>query len=929
MTVETRYFRSDEHTVNGLTAKKLLNTPDTAPSAYTGEIWANSPQTATVYFEFRIRHADGSTAYLKAFSKTHNEEYDGDVTVNVNIPLVELESTDAIQAEVIFDVGGEEYMHEFFITEQLNAWRLNNATWKVVYYIYYHKAYQEGLGWVTIVQFSPKRIEDFTYDEPVNFSKDISDAIGVSDVIEKARVAWKKTVEERVKLSDLMNTVKKSGGTPEGWLSGWQYRKKHEIEGSSAGAETDYQIRIKVHYGSGTDDDENVYLNSKCRSDFGDIRFTKDDGTTLLDYWMEEKVNSDYAIFWVKVPSIPASPDTATIYIYYGKSDATYVGDGDDTFLFFDDFSGTELDPNKWYIYGHTSISDGILTFYGSSSGHRIQSKTCFSAGVAWRFKAKYDLSTYYTLRSGLTDGSYPSKRFGNDPNHTCIDVTPENGNERLRNTKNSNKVDVTLQSISENTWRTWELRWLSSKTELVCFTTNKSKTNTSNVPQVDLYPAFDAEGTGQSKWYIDIVFLRKYADPEPSHDTWYAEEEVTPAAVYELTISEALSACDAYLRSWSVTRLVSDQIGAYDVITPLRIAGKLIKDYIGLLDLFSKHPASLKADSLAISDVYTTAKSIHEYFSDSINLHDYKCFKAEVYISDLMALYDIVSKHTASHISDFMNLSDRFSSYLFGKITLADGIGLYDFFTKVFTAYRTYSEQLGVYDMLTIVKAQFRYFMELINLADAITKSAGFIRSELIGLSDVIDKIFKVYREYIDGVGLFDAVSKQLLIILADYTRLYDMASKSTSRRVEDSTALSDLVEKHPAALITDSISLYDVYERWWMTHKEVVDAVGLLDVLTPMKALFEEFSEYVALVDVFARKWDIKREYVESAGLADEVTRRWGKWVLLIESIAVYDEQYLLRLRKAIARILSPKRILPAFREQSPDRVQGPESE
>ncbi|RLI87424.1 MAG: hypothetical protein DRP01_01995 [Archaeoglobales archaeon] len=218
------------------------------------------------------------------------------------------------------------------------------------------------------------------------------------------------------------------------------------------------------------------------------------------------------------------------MYIYYGKSDATYAGDGEATFLFFDDFSEAELDPDKWWIYGHTEISDGILTFYGGSgyhgSGNRIQSKTSFSPGVAWRFKAKYDLTTYYTIRSGLTDGSNPSKRFGSDPDNTFLDVTPENGNERLINRVDASGVSANLQSISENVWRTWELRWLSNKTVLVCFETGNSVSLTDKVPSVDLYPGFDAEGTGQSKWYIDIVFLRKYVDPEPSHGTWYAEEE-------------------------------------------------------------------------------------------------------------------------------------------------------------------------------------------------------------------------------------------------------------------------------------------------------------------------------------------------------------------------------------------------------------------
>ncbi|PVX27584.1 MAG: hypothetical protein CW716_01505 [Candidatus Bathyarchaeum sp.] len=78
------------------------------------------------------------------------------------------------------------------------------------------------------------------------------------------------------------------------WLSGWDYRKSHVIN-YAADAGTGYQVSLTVHYGSGSDSGDDVYLGSKCRTDFGDIRFTDDDGSTELDYWMEEKTDSDYA----------------------------------------------------------------------------------------------------------------------------------------------------------------------------------------------------------------------------------------------------------------------------------------------------------------------------------------------------------------------------------------------------------------------------------------------------------------------------------------------------------------------------------------------------------------------------------------------------------------------------------------------------------
>ncbi|MGQ9624777.1 MAG: DUF2341 domain-containing protein [Candidatus Bathycorpusculaceae bacterium] len=117
----------------------------------------------------------------------------------------------------------------------------------------------------------------------------------------------------------------------EGWLTGWSYRKSHVIN-YAAGAGTNYQVKITCYYGSGSDNGGTVYLFSYSRTDFGDVRFTDDDGTTLLDYWMETKVDSNYAVFWVEVAD-DLSTVAATIYIYYGNAAATTTSNLNNTFL--------------------------------------------------------------------------------------------------------------------------------------------------------------------------------------------------------------------------------------------------------------------------------------------------------------------------------------------------------------------------------------------------------------------------------------------------------------------------------------------------------------------------------------------------------------------------------------------------------------------
>ena len=307
------------------------------------------------------------------------------------------------------------------------------------------------------------------------------------------------------------------------WLSGWSYRKSHEIEGSTAGAVTDYQVRIKAHYGSGADSGEDVYLNEKCRSDFGDVRFTADDGETLLAYWMEEKVDSDYAVFWVKVPSIPADPDKATIYVYYGKSDATYAGDGDETFLFFDEFA--TLDTAKWPTRsGSVSVTDGALKVERSSGvdAKAISKELAGYTSVIVRARILHNYvgnDNYWLLRD--TSGAKENVLYITHDDDTSIYY--------IGATCEDTGIDVT-----EGEYHIYDRKFISAGEEYLMVDesgtwVNVTRTEGGQAQNVG-YIVFTARGVNGNYLQIDYIFIRKYADPEPSHGDWGAEEGLCPS---------------------------------------------------------------------------------------------------------------------------------------------------------------------------------------------------------------------------------------------------------------------------------------------------------------------------------------------------------------------------------------------------------------
>jgi hypothetical protein len=161
-------------------------------------------------------------------------------------------------------------------------------------------------------------------------------------------------------------TTPQTAETSAAWLTGWSSRKSHQIQGAP-GAGVNYQVEIAVNYGSGIDSGNSVYCDASCQPDFDDIRFTDDDGITLLDYWREAYFESDNATFWVEVRD--SLDVAASIYMYYGNPNCTTTSDGFATFVFFDDFNDGLIDTNIWDVFGPWTESGGLASFSITADG--------------------------------------------------------------------------------------------------------------------------------------------------------------------------------------------------------------------------------------------------------------------------------------------------------------------------------------------------------------------------------------------------------------------------------------------------------------------------------------------------------------------------------------------------------------------------------
>ena len=152
----------------------------------------------------------------------------------------------------------------------------------------------------------------------------------------------------------------------ESWLTGWDFRKSITITGV-AGAGADYPIEFDVNYGGGADSGNSIFTWSECQTDFDDIRFTDDGGSTELDYYIREYGASGDAEVWVEVSDSLAS--NQVIYIYYGNAGASTTSNGDNTFYFFDDFEDNDL--SEWGATGSWAINTGTVR-YGARSAYGV-----------------------------------------------------------------------------------------------------------------------------------------------------------------------------------------------------------------------------------------------------------------------------------------------------------------------------------------------------------------------------------------------------------------------------------------------------------------------------------------------------------------------------------------------------------------------------
>jgi len=323
----------------------------------------------------------------------------------------------------------------------------------------------------------------------------------------------------------------------------WNYRKKITLTGQT-GAGSNYQVLLKVGESSGAaGEDFDVEGNSEdfpsAKNDSGDLRFTDSTKSVSLDFWVQEVTGvtpNRLASIWVEVTADLGSD--VNIFCYYGKSGASNVSSGDDTFIFFDDFEGDSLDTNKWtqtdtqYTGATgtrtTTIANSIMQIDSRSNDYTWLART-ISSNDSFTMAKRELIGVHKTNYGGIggsdwrawsisQSGATSSLYFGGGENGLVFNHSNNSGSA------SSGTIE------DQDAWTDYALRRYSCDTN-VTFLKNGTSiySSASYVPNtagnINFATTNWSANSITTTAYVDWIAIKNFINTEPSFDVAGVEE--------------------------------------------------------------------------------------------------------------------------------------------------------------------------------------------------------------------------------------------------------------------------------------------------------------------------------------------------------------------------------------------------------------------
>jgi len=310
----------------------------------------------------------------------------------------------------------------------------------------------------------------------------------------------------------------------------WKYYREITIKENSGKTLTDYQVLIELNSAN--------FDFSKAKSDGSDVRFVDSEGNEL-NYWIEEW-RAGKAKIWVKVPLIPANGE-AKIRMYYGNPSALSSSNGYDVFELFDDFE--DGDVSDWIVWNPASkysVDSGVKR-NGGHSMKLIDTSYSGKTQVYKNFEANnFVLEGYFRMlySDEASDRGSGSIRLIEtvSSNLPCGErewavIFSKDGTVTVK--KDCREYESTGIEYLPNTWYKVVIYANTDTDELEIFFDDKLLGKYIDLADLDMIKKIQLDTAGVkyvNTMWVDDLFIRKYADQEPTF-TISAEHLLTKTA--------------------------------------------------------------------------------------------------------------------------------------------------------------------------------------------------------------------------------------------------------------------------------------------------------------------------------------------------------------------------------------------------------------
>ena len=315
-----------------------------------------------------------------------------------------------------------------------------------------------------------------------------------------------------------METEAGGEGFP-GTYAAWTYRKPITINNSDSTL-TNYPVLITLTTSN--------FTYAQCKEDGSDIRFSRDDKTTPLPYWVEDwNYNGDSKI-WVNVDSIPTG-ENVSLYLFYGNATATSETHISNTFIDGWDFENDTIGnvPAGWTedaAHGSFRVVAGKTARLQHSSGEPVLSNNYVPLTA---ITGDNDRVIQFTINTAL------------DPtlDYIIIHNSSEHANEgiflafcetgQIRYYAGGWHVLQLYDANTDYKFKIYNIDLASNQFDIDINGVNKGVNLSFASAQASLnYFTYEGSGNLNVDENIDNLFIRKHTTPEPSVSS-FGEEDV------------------------------------------------------------------------------------------------------------------------------------------------------------------------------------------------------------------------------------------------------------------------------------------------------------------------------------------------------------------------------------------------------------------